>query len=282
MPSKGPPNKSCFVVGPIGRPGTPERNHADWLNAGIIKPLFSAHFPSFLTVRADEISVPGMIDAQIINHLFDADLVISDMSFRNANAFYEMGIRHAVQKPIIHMFKAGEEIPFDVQPYRAIEFAVTHPSDLERAKENLRIAIDRTLDASYKVDNPVIRARGFAELEKNATAPEKLLLDRIATLETRINRIDSTPSKLPRQKKVKDYNRYFWIHGREPITIEQHHEFMRTLGNSTIPIRSARSDGKEIEIELEDDSRKNEAIDLVNDTMLTKFPWIQGADDIPF
>jgi len=78
-----------------------------------------ADFPEFETIRADQISSPGMIDAQIIRHLIDADLVIADLSGLNPNAFYEIGIRHMVAKPIIHMQLDGEVIPFDVMLYRA-------------------------------------------------------------------------------------------------------------------------------------------------------------------
>ncbi|WP_137045485.1 hypothetical protein [Pseudolabrys sp. FHR47] len=277
-----PPKKLCFVVGPIGRVGTPERIHADWLNEGIIKPLFKEHFESFSTVRADEISVPGMIDAQVINHLFDAELVISDMSFRNANAFYEMGIRHAVQKPIIHMYKSGEEIPFDVQPYRAIEFALTHPSDLVRAKEALRVAIERALDAAYKPDNPVIRARGFAELEKTATPPEKALLDRLSLIETRLSSLATKSTRAPR-RAPKNYDQIFWIYGTEKITSEQFNEFVNVALDFMSPksIQLSQSDGT-IEIEL--DVEKKEAImSLLNHTMPEKLPWFKEASDsIPF
>jgi hypothetical protein len=59
-----------------------------------------------------------MIDSQIITSLLDAELVIADLSFLNPNAFYEIGIRHMVQKPIIHMFIEGTDLPFDVKPFR--------------------------------------------------------------------------------------------------------------------------------------------------------------------
>lgn len=74
-----------------------------------------------------------MIDTQMINHLLDADLVIVDMSLLNANAFYEMGIRHMARKPVIHMFVAGTSIPFDVKSYRAIEFSLVQHAHLAAA-----------------------------------------------------------------------------------------------------------------------------------------------------
>jgi hypothetical protein len=105
--------KLCFVVGPIGDEGTDVRIHADWLLEGIIKPVL-ANFPEFDVKRADHDARPGLIDVQMINALLNAELVIADLSLLNPNAFYEIGIRHMAQKPIIHMQLAAEKPPFDV------------------------------------------------------------------------------------------------------------------------------------------------------------------------
>src|SRR5712672_3484705 len=105
-----PSSKLCFVIGPIGKPGSEPRVHADWLLNGIIKPVME-QFPNFTVKRADEDPRPGLIDAQMINDLLTADLVIADLSFLNPNAFYEIGIRHMAQKAIVHMQRDGEDIP---------------------------------------------------------------------------------------------------------------------------------------------------------------------------
>ena len=132
---------------------------------------------------------PGLITSQLISHLLDAELVIADLSLLNPNAFYEMGIRHAVQKPIIHMFLAGTEIPFDVKPYRAIEFSYSTPAQLKAARSNLREAVDAQESPGFTVENPVTAARGKIQIEKHATPEIKLLLNRIEQLETRVNRL---------------------------------------------------------------------------------------------
>jgi len=103
-------DKQCFVIGPIGDEGTPERIHADWLYQGIILPVFQKDLPDWTVERADKIATPGMITSQIINRLHDVALVIADLSFHNANAFYELSVRHKVGKPIIHMIRKGEKI----------------------------------------------------------------------------------------------------------------------------------------------------------------------------
>ena len=77
-----PEKKLCFVIGPIGDPGTDVRRHADWLFRGIIKPVFAKHFSDEfdVPVRADEIVAPGIIHTQIIQRLLEAPLVIADLS----------------------------------------------------------------------------------------------------------------------------------------------------------------------------------------------------------
>src|SRR3982750_4784 len=97
------PSRTCFVVGPIGKRGSKERIHADALFNKIIKPAFASLKKNLYVVRADHISTPGMIDSQIVTHLIEARLVIADLSTRNPNAFYELGIRHMVNKPVIHI-----------------------------------------------------------------------------------------------------------------------------------------------------------------------------------
>jgi hypothetical protein len=80
--------KLCFVIGPIGDPGTDERSHADWLFDGIIKPVFAEHFRDKfeVPVRADQIVAPGSINTQVIARLFEVPLAIADLSLHNANA----------------------------------------------------------------------------------------------------------------------------------------------------------------------------------------------------
>jgi hypothetical protein len=132
------PKKLCFVIGPIGDADSDPRIPADWLLEGIIEPVM-AEFPGFTVKRADQDPRPGLIDAQMIDDLLNAELVIADLSFLNPNAFYEIGIRHMAQKPIIHMQLATEKPPFDVSLYRL---------DLDPGRDWLmRIAFSTSVDS---------------------------------------------------------------------------------------------------------------------------------------
>ncbi len=155
MRSDGASTKLCFVVGPIGKAGSKARIHADRLLAKIIRPVMSK-FPEFAVKRADEDARPGLIDIHMIDDLLDAELVIADLSRSNPNAFYEIGIRHVAQRPIIHMQLASEKIPFDIAGYRAIKFSLTK---VQSARNGLSRAVEAVLAPGYKVENPFTRKR---------------------------------------------------------------------------------------------------------------------------
>jgi hypothetical protein len=199
-------DKLCFVIGPIGEVGTEKRRHADWLLKGIIKPVFKAHFQDFNVERADEIVAPGSINAQVINRLFDAPLVIADMSLENANAFYELAIRHMKRLPTIHMIQAGEEIPFDVAPYRAVKFSYADPNEIEKAQAELKSTVEEVIKPGFVIENPITHARGIIELQEHATAPERVFIERLEAIESRIANLEGPASKSRRElQQLRNY-----------------------------------------------------------------------------
>jgi hypothetical protein len=182
--------KVCFVIGPIDDPGSEVRRHADWLLDGIIKPVLTEHFPEFTIERADKIAAPGMINSQVIARLMDAPLVVSDMSYHNANAFYELAIRHMVRLPTIHIICKPWKIPFDVAPHRAIVFSRDDYSDLVQARHDLKSAVDEVMKPGFIVENPITHARGRIELDRHATPQTKVLMDAVESLGNRMSKLE--------------------------------------------------------------------------------------------
>jgi hypothetical protein len=71
----------------------------------------------FYCERVDEQIFEGTILSRIYNQIQKADLIISDMSERNPNVFYETGYAHALQKNVILLTQNENDIPFDLQHY---------------------------------------------------------------------------------------------------------------------------------------------------------------------
>jgi len=154
-----------LLSAPIGKRGSKERIHADALFNKIIKPAFASLKKSFHVVRADHINTPGMIDSQIITHLIEARLVIADLTTRNPNAFYELGVRHMANKPVIHLYKLGERIPADVSLFRAVEISYSSAVAIGVSRAALAKAIKETLLPGFVVETPVTQSKGFQRLQ---------------------------------------------------------------------------------------------------------------------
>src|SRR5436190_14765616 len=153
--------KSCFVIGPIGEPGSAIRSHADDFIKYIVDPTVNGL--GFTATRADKMPDPGRITTQIIEQLNGADLVIADLTDGNPNVYYELSLRHGVGKPVIHMALDGTRIPFDVLDSRTIPFTL-ECRRAETAREELTKQIERVQEDNYRASNPIIEAIGIIEL----------------------------------------------------------------------------------------------------------------------
>lgn len=180
--------KLCFVIGPIGHEGTETRDKADWLLHFIkttVEPM------DFKVERADEISHPGSITHQIINTIYEADLVIADLTGPNANAFYELAICHSAPKPVVHMIEEGQTIPFDVRDHRAIFYSLRNPEKVGLAMTELVAQIKETEKADFKVSNPISQALAIKKMEASPDEQTRIIAgmsERLSYLEEKVSR----------------------------------------------------------------------------------------------
>lgn len=138
-PGDRPEKKVCFVVSPIGDDGSPTRDNADKLFRHILGPVCRAC--GFEALRADQINDTDSITQTIMDKLASAELVIADITEHNPNVFYEMGYRKCLAKPLIHLKRKGEVIPFDVNTIRTIEYDLTDLDGVEAVKERIQNTI---------------------------------------------------------------------------------------------------------------------------------------------
>lgn len=78
--------------------------------------------------RVDEQLFNESILDRIYNQIAKADIIISDMTGRNPNVFYETGYAHALNKPVILLTSNSEDIPFDLKhfPHVIYEGSITN------------------------------------------------------------------------------------------------------------------------------------------------------------
>src|ERR1051325_1667392 len=148
----------CFLIGPIGSQNSPQRKHADMVLNLLVKEVLESREFGYQVRRADEVADPGMIGDQILANIINADLVIADLTDLNPNVFYELGIRHYVTKPTIHIAKLGTPLPFDNAAHRTIFVDIGHWESIEFARITLSDSVRAIRQPDFRTNNPVTQA----------------------------------------------------------------------------------------------------------------------------
>jgi hypothetical protein len=151
---------TCFVVMGFGVKTdyqTGRKLDLDKSYQNLIKPAVEA--AGLTCVRADEIVHAGIIDVPMYKQLLLADVVVADVSTMNPNAFYELGVRHAL-RPHTTIIVAESELkfPFDVghsvvRQYKHLGEDIGY-SEVRRFQAELTKAI-QTILAKPADDSPV-------------------------------------------------------------------------------------------------------------------------------
>jgi hypothetical protein len=155
-----PERKRCFVVMGFGTKTDYATGRKLDLNKSyrlLIKPVVEQK--GLECIRADEIRHSGSIDISMYQELLKADVVIADLSTANMNAFYELGIRHALRpRTTIVISEDKLAYPFDLNHISITSY--THLGEgieyeeVERFRKLLGEILQAVLDREA-ADSPV-------------------------------------------------------------------------------------------------------------------------------
>lgn len=159
--SKTNEQKTCFVVMGFGKKVDFETSRTLDLDATfktIIKP--TCEELGYTCVRADEINQSGLIDSKMYKMLLEADLVIADISTSNANAIYELGVRHALRRKATILMKEEDcRFYFDLDHLSTINYKHLSEdigySEVIRVREKLKNIINNIDYNNEDPDSPV-------------------------------------------------------------------------------------------------------------------------------
>lgn len=72
--------------------------------------------------RADDIWENDHIMDDVISLIWKARVVISDLSSKNPNVFYETGIAHSLGRDVIQIAQSIDDVPFDLRSLRTVVY----------------------------------------------------------------------------------------------------------------------------------------------------------------
>ena len=165
--------KKCFVIMPFGQKEDLDGKLIDFdkIYLDFIKDVVAEL--GMECVRCDEIAETGSIHSKMFEHIYDADVTVVDTTALNANVFYELGIRHALNKHVtILMRQPGTKTPFNIQGYQMLDYDPENVESIGKAKLKIGEFIKNGL-AKQVIDSPVYGALDNLRVERKPRSIEK-------------------------------------------------------------------------------------------------------------
>ncbi|MEC6798175.1 hypothetical protein VXS03_14020 [Photobacterium sp. S4TG1] len=111
----------CFVIMPISNQVGYEDKHFQYVYEDIIIPAVKA--AGMEPLRADETKNTNLIHLDILKNVIKSPMAICDMSAKNPNVFYELGLRQAFDLPTVLLKDDKTEAPFDIGGLRYCDYS---------------------------------------------------------------------------------------------------------------------------------------------------------------
>lgn len=148
-----PRRKKCFVIMPFSK--TRSCSEEEWTDIfnGMIKPAVESAGAGYHCERADFHSGDNILKGVLLN-LHRSDVVIADLTDRNANVYYELGIRHALKDNTILITQDLRHVPFDLHTYSIIRYSKKTEAHRRTFREDLHRVL-HALQAGERVISPV-------------------------------------------------------------------------------------------------------------------------------
>jgi DNA-binding CsgD family transcriptional regulator len=156
---------SCFVVMPFG-------GWHDNYYLNIYKPAIEE--AGLTPMRADDIYRPSTIIKDIWELTNKATIILADLTGKNPNVFYELGLAHALAKPAILITESMEYVPFDLRALRILEFdknhfewgAILRQKIIASIKETIKSPLESVLPAFLEISDEVKQTGKVTQQEK--------------------------------------------------------------------------------------------------------------------
>jgi predicted HicB family RNase H-like nuclease len=195
---------------PISDPETYASGHFERVYKHAIAPAVVA--AKYKPIRADEVNSTNFIVVDLLQRVIRSPLAICDLSARNPNVFFELGIRQAFDMPVVLIKDQRTERVFDIQGLRTIEYEDSLRVDsVAEFQERLKSAILETISPPENSINSLIKLLSVQRAEV-AEAPQlspdtQLLMSAIHDLGSRLGHLEATRRQLDPSESIETFYR---------------------------------------------------------------------------
>lgn len=228
----------------------------------------------FTAIRADTVNRTNYIILDILKRIISSDLVLCDLSGRNPNVLYELGIRQAFNKPVVLIKDQQTDRIFDIQGLRTYDYDASLRVDTVLSDERRLVPIlKETAEPSSSDVNSLIELLGVQQASLPApieiTERDSIVLNALRDLADRVDYISQTIGPTSRRTAFAHLHEYI-SSGREFEVIGE--EFYDGKANSIGKLKRVDRFGKRV---VFDQGGKDFAINMSD-------PLYKAIDEIPF
>lgn len=173
-------NEKCFVMMPISDQGDYPSGHFTKIYEQIIKPAVKE--AGYEPYRVDENLICDSIITKIFDAIQECPMAICDLSNRNPNVLYELGLRQAYDKPVVLIQDEKTERIFDISGISTVTYNSKRLyEDVLKAREDIKEAILSTRDRKLNSLVQIIKASTPDISDVNVTQDDRveIMLDKI-------------------------------------------------------------------------------------------------------
>lgn len=199
-------DKRCGIIMPISAMDGYSESHWQDVRRILQTAIENAGFETKIVSEADDI---GVIHKRIVQNLYDNPIVVCDISGRNPNVMFELGLRLAFDKPTII-------VKDDVTPYSFDTSVIEHlqyPKDLRYAKigsfiENLTTRILQTLEiynkdpSTYSTFLKNFGSFKVPKLDEKQIPIDNFLLEELKGIQFSLNHLESKFSSFSKSEYI--------------------------------------------------------------------------------
>lgn len=208
VPQENNKEKTCFVIMPIADHPDYEIGHFERVYKYLIQPACIQ--AGYKPIRADDTKASNMIMLDVLKNIVDCDMAICDLSSRNANVFYELGLRQAFDKKTILIRDGKHDVPFDLLGFRYVNYSPSLRVDTVNKEINdIATMLDKTDNADITDANSIVSILKMrpAEIDPKTLNKEESLifsvLSKLSELDRKVGFISN--NKLSQRQYLRTY-----------------------------------------------------------------------------
>ncbi len=101
--------KTCFVITPVGNEEDPILRHIEGIINAVLIPVLGDDYEIIISHKLPD---TGSVHKQIIQYIYDADLVVANLTKKHPVVIYELAFRHSIGTPVIMIAEQGTNLPY--------------------------------------------------------------------------------------------------------------------------------------------------------------------------